>query len=252
MVDSHDVISQLCWAEGGPVVDLAGDGGGARHGHPYLADVGALGPAGLGQGALPMTAEVEAEPDEDGGQARLAGDGWGGSRSAGVEIAAPEDPVADLSALAAQGESTWLEYKRQLPSDSKESKRTVLKTVVAFANGEGGTLLFGVDGDDETGQIVGVPGDAPELQRRVNDLLRALITPTPPSTVSAHDIEGKCVIRVDTVANQGILYALVVDANRPEYYVRRNGSTYFARREELAALVKPAPSAGPFGFMGLG
>ncbi len=76
MVDSHDVISQLCWAEGGPVVDLAGDGGGARHGHPYLADVGALGPAGLGQGALPMTAEVEAEPDEDGGQARLAGDGW--------------------------------------------------------------------------------------------------------------------------------------------------------------------------------
>ena len=150
----------------------------------------------------------------------------------------PEDPVAELSALAAQGESTRLEYKRVLPADSKESKRRVFKTIVTFANGEGGTLLFGVDGDDDTGTIVGVAGDASVLQRKVNDLIRALVMPAPPYTVTAHDVDGKCVLRIDLEGNQGIIYALVLDPNRPEYYVRCNGSTYFARPEELAALVK--------------
>ncbi len=173
--------------------------------------------------------------------------GWGGRHSAGVEFAGPDDPVADLSALAAQGESTWLEYKRELPADSKESKRRVFKTVVAFANGEGGTLLFGIDGDDDTGTIVGLTGDASVLQRKVNDLIRALVTPGPPCTVTAHDVDGKCVVRVDIEANQGVIYALTLDPNRPEYYVRRNGSTYFARSEELTALVKPISAPHPFG-----
>lgn len=174
--------------------------------------------------------------------------GWGGTRSAGVEIATPDDPVADVSALAAQGESTWLEYKAELPGDGKDSKRKVFKTVVAFANGEGGTLLFGVDGDDNVGHIVGLDGDSAVLQRRVNDLMRALVTPPPLCTVRAHKVDEKCVIRVDVRENQGVIHALVVDANHPEYFVRRNGSTYPARPEELAALIKPAPSSGPFGF----
>jgi len=171
--------------------------------------------------------------------------GWGGRHSAGVEFAVPDDPVADLSALAAQGESTWLEYERELPADSKESKRKIFKTIVTFANGEGGTLLFGVDGDNDTGTIVGLAGDAPDLQRKVNDLIRALVMPAPPYTVTVQEIDGKCVIRVDVEANQGVIYALALDSNRPEYYVRRNGSTYFARPEELAALVKPVNALGP-------
>jgi len=173
--------------------------------------------------------------------------GWSGRHSVGVEFAVPEDPVAELSALAAQGESTRLEYKRVLPADSKESKRRVFKTIVAFANGEGGTLLFGVDGDDDTGTIVGVAGDAPDLQRKINDLIRALVMPAPQYTVTAQEIDGKCVIKVDVERNQGIIYALVLDQNRPEYYVRRNGSTYFARPEELAALVKSGLPPIPFG-----
>jgi len=173
--------------------------------------------------------------------------GSGGRHSAGVEFAVPEDQVAELTALAAQGESTRLEYKRELPADSKESKRRVFKTIVALANGEGGTLLFGVDGDDDTGTIVGLTGDASVLQRKVNDLIRALVTPGPPCTVTAHDVDGKCVIKVDIEANQGVIYALTLDPNRPEYYVRRNGSTYFARPDELAALVKPGIPPTPSG-----
>ncbi len=168
--------------------------------------------------------------------------GWGGRHSSGVEFAGPQDPATELSALATQGESTCLEYKRELPSDSKESKRKIFKTIVAFANGEGGTLLFGVDGDDDTGKIVGLSGDASTFQRKINDLIRDLVTPGPPHTVTTHKIDEKCVVRVVVEANQGAIYALTLDQNHPEYYVRRNGSTYFARPEELATLVKSGVS----------
>jgi hypothetical protein len=57
-----------------------------------------------------------------------------------VEFETPEDPVAEITALAAQGETAHLEYKRELPDKTNDSLRKVLKTVVAFANGEGGTM----------------------------------------------------------------------------------------------------------------
>lgn len=51
------------------------------------------------------------------------------------------------------GESSTLEYKRERPKDSQK----YLKTVVAFANGSGGRLIFGVD--DKTLKITGIPTD---------------------------------------------------------------------------------------------
>lgn len=51
----------------------------------------------------------------------------------------------------AQGESAFLEFKEARPKDSLK----FVKTVVAFANGRGGRLLFGVE--NETGRLVGIP-----------------------------------------------------------------------------------------------
>ena len=48
------------------------------------------------------------------------------------------------------GESSVLEFKRELPTDGKK----YLKTIVAFANSKGGKIVFGVD--DKTLDIVGV------------------------------------------------------------------------------------------------
>ena len=52
-----------------------------------------------------------------------------------------------------QGESEVLEFKREFP----DKERKVLKTIVAFANGNGGNVVIGVD--DETLKIVGVNED---------------------------------------------------------------------------------------------
>ena len=165
---------------------------------------------------------------------------WGGRQSPDVEFEISEDPVAEITALAAQGETTYLEYKRDLPEDNPESKRKVLKTVVAFANGDGGTMLFGVDGDDDTGTVVGLTGKPAELLRRLNSLVRDRISPAPIFHISGQQIGSRYVIRVDVSPGGGTLHALVLDANRPEYYVRRNGSTYYARPEELAQVAAKA------------
>ena len=49
------------------------------------------------------------------------------------------------------GESKNVEFKVQRPKDSGK----YMKTVVAFSNGEGGKIIFGVD--DKTRQVIGIP-----------------------------------------------------------------------------------------------
>ena len=51
------------------------------------------------------------------------------------------------------GETETLEFKLNFPS--KDSK--LMKTVVAFSNGKGGKIIFGVD--DKTRKIIGIESD---------------------------------------------------------------------------------------------
>lgn len=45
------------------------------------------------------------------------------------------------------GESRYIEYKREVPKDSLK----YMKSVVAFANGDGGQIIFGVEDNTEKG-----------------------------------------------------------------------------------------------------
>jgi hypothetical protein len=51
------------------------------------------------------------------------------------------------------GESSSIEYKREVPSNSEK----YLKTIIAFANGNGGQMVFGIE--DKTCKVVGIPQD---------------------------------------------------------------------------------------------
>lgn len=51
------------------------------------------------------------------------------------------------------GESKNIEYKVSLPGKSEK----YMKTVVAFANGQGGRIIFGID--DKTLEVVGIDSD---------------------------------------------------------------------------------------------
>ena len=49
----------------------------------------------------------------------------------------------NLDSIISAGESDMVEFKEMVPSDSKK----YVKTVVAFSNGSGGRIVFGVDDD---------------------------------------------------------------------------------------------------------
>jgi predicted HTH transcriptional regulator len=157
---------------------------------------------------------------------------------------ASNDPVAEVTAFAAQGESQRMEYKATLPpaggaTTSKEqaAKRTALKDIVAFANSGGGTVLYGVTDD---GVIVGLEGTAGKERDRLSEFIRHRVSPTLPHTITPHDVDGKLVLVLDVRPNATTLYSLLIDANRPEYFIRRDGTSYPARADEISAIVAPA------------
>jgi hypothetical protein len=94
---------------------------------------------------------------------------------------------ADLEALIANGvgESVTLEYKRELPGDTDKDKRDFLADVTAFANTDGGVLLYGVaTGRDENNKDTGVPDHIPGLalnadaeKLRLGSVLRDAVEP---------------------------------------------------------------------------
>lgn len=87
------------------------------------------------------------------------------------------------------------------------------------------------------GFVTGLEGRPADLKRRLNDLVRGLVYPQPTVQVTDYTINGKCVVRLDVEAGHGALDASLADANRPEYFVRRNGSTYYARPDELTNII---------------
>ncbi|MBP1782773.1 hypothetical protein J3R08_002623 [Micromonospora sp. HB375] len=136
-------------------------------------------------------------------------------------------PGADASVLVAGGETEYVEFKQEVPTG--ESRKKMLKTVAAFASGEGGTALIGVTDD---GQIAGVDATkVDEQMRTLRSMIRDSIDPDPPVTVRPVPLDGKTVLLVEVSAG-GRWYAY--NPKRPEFYLRRGASTVPARLQEIA------------------
>ena len=111
------------------------------------------------------------------------------------------------------GEST--EYDKKEKLEEKEP-RSWLKSVSAFANGIGGTLIFGIV--DKTGEVVGVrdpDGDAEKISRCIRDR----IDPIPSFVLNFHTEGDKHLILLQV--NPG--------KETPYYYVGRNERTAYHR-----------------------
>lgn len=120
-------------------------------------------------------------------------------------------------------ESSTLEYKRELPADD----RKWLKTVVAFANGKGGRIVFGVD--DETHTVIGVP--EANISRTIDQLTDVIIhscTPQIVPDVYVESIGEKYVVVVEITAGQNTPYYLTKKGIEGGTYVRVAASTRLA------------------------
>jgi predicted HTH transcriptional regulator len=138
--------------------------------------------------------------------------------------------AADLELLIAGGESVSLEFKQTMRWDTQLQKRSTqllranMKTVCAFLNSEGGTLLIGVA---NTGEPKGLEEDLNDMlerrtvdgfELRLRDALSRNLNPDPNLlvTLSFPYVTGIQICRVDVRASP-----------RPVFLVARGGPTEF-------------------------
>ncbi|MCM1467631.1 MAG: putative DNA binding domain-containing protein [Alistipes sp.] len=107
------------------------------------------------------------------------------------------------------GESKNVEFKVSRPEKSIK----YMKSVVAFANGKGGRIVFGID--DDTREIVGIPEDSvfhemDAITNAISDSCEPVIVPD----VYPQSIDGKTIIIAEISAGR-----------QKPYYIRQNGIT---------------------------
>ena len=127
-------------------------------------------------------------------------------------------------------EGMRVEFKR-------EYAETIRKTVVAFANTEGGTIYIGIDDD---GCIVGVD-DPDDVQKKVVSSCHDGIAPDimPFFSCNRTVMDGKDVIVVDVGRGTSCPYYLQNKGIRPEgVYVRRGSASIPASQAEILHMIR--------------
>lgn len=127
------------------------------------------------------------------------------------------------------GESKNVEYKVTLPDRSIK----YTKTAVAFANGEGGCIVFGIE--DQTLRVVGVSDDQvftimDAISNAIADSCEPLIIPD----ISMRDIDGKTVIVAEILPGAQRPYFIKSMGREQGTFVRVAGTT----RQADAATIK--------------
>ncbi len=121
------------------------------------------------------------------------------------------------------GESVNVEYKEAVPEKSIK----YMKTVVAFANGKGGTLVFGIE--DGTMKVVGI--DKEELFTTMDAITNAIMDSCEPMIVPniyVRNIEDKYVLFVEIEAGKQTPYYIKSLGIEKGSFIRVGGTTRLA------------------------
>lgn len=155
--------------------------------------------------------------------------------------ARPEDlayPVERIRRLLLEGEHRQLENKVSL---NEESDR-VVATIAAFANGEGGTILLGVDDDLNP---VGHEGKLDAMRNRIVNMVRSRIDPPVDVEVSVVDIDGNQIFVIDVPQGHAAARPYMCSGR---VHVRPNGSTRIAKHYEVRLLSQSPRMRSPLGL----
>lgn len=172
-------------------------------------------------------------------------------------ITATEDTIAPISLedMIAEGESDGLEFKSTLRWDLKEGtvnkklEEVIMKTVAAFANSAGGTLLIGVNDDGEPLGLApdylslgGVDRDKFELHLRnlLNEQFgKGFVTSK--IGIAFHEVGGKEVCLVETAAAKEPVIVKIKDKNGQvleKFFARSGNSSQEIPLSEMNAYIK--------------
>ncbi len=118
------------------------------------------------------------------------------------------------------GESEYLEFKQMVP----ERSETYMKTVVAFANGSGGRIIFGVE--NGTLKVSGIDQEnAFSLMDGITSAICDSCTPMITPIVTLASIEEKVVIVVNIMPGGQRPYYLTSKGKDKGTYIRVSGTT---------------------------
>lgn len=129
------------------------------------------------------------------------------------------------------GESKNVEYKVIVPDKSEK----YMKTVVAFANTQGGRLVIGID--DKTHQVVGVDNDS--LFQMMDALTNAISDSCEPQIIpdiEPQTVDGKTVIIITVEAGKNRPYYIKSQGKAKGTYIRVAGTSRPAHQEKISEL----------------
>ena len=157
------------------------------------------------------------------------------------------EPSTRVGVLVSGGEGPTTEFKVELPSDDEEAKRKVMKTVAAFANGAGGSILFGV-GDD--GEVVGLSSldSGPKAKDRLSSLIRDWVSPAADfdmETVPVAPGRKRRVLILNVKRGGAPPYGVGTHPRNIVYYLRRGATSFPIGPHEVRELARARPDMTP-------
>ncbi len=130
------------------------------------------------------------------------------------------------------GENEFVEFKSDFPS--KDSK--LMKTVVAFANGKGGKIVFGVN--DETHEIKGIENEKIfKFMDSLADMISDKISPQINPHITFETLDKKTIVIAEILQGQNPPYFIKSEGSLEGVYIRVSATTRKAEREKIKELV---------------
>lgn len=127
------------------------------------------------------------------------------------------------------GEATAYDKKEKL---ERNKSKSWLKSVSAFANGEGGVLVWGISDNDEVVGLVDAKGDA----EFISEVIKTRLDPVPVISLEFKVVDEKQLVLLHVNAGQETPYYYIGDKQRLAY-VRIGNESVVADRIQLKSLV---------------
>lgn len=127
------------------------------------------------------------------------------------------------------GEATVYDKKEKL---ERNKSKSWLKSVSAFANGEGGVLIWGISDNDEVIGLVDAKGDA----EFISEVIKTKLDPVPVISLEFKVVNEKQLVVLHVNAGQETPYYYIGDKQRIAY-VRIGNESVVADRIQLKGLV---------------
>ena len=134
-----------------------------------------------------------------------------------------------MDILKLVGEATTYDKKEKI---ERNKPKSWLKSVSAFANGEGGTLIFGISDDNE---IIGLTNAAEDAEF-ISETIKTKLDPIPTIDLKFKELNGKNLISLYVNEGQETPYYYIGDKQRLAY-VRIGNESVVADRIQLKQLV---------------